>query len=924
MAPTQIEIISGGGNNNYGITPSAGSNGNINPLSLQSVSEGADQSFTITPNPNYVLDGVAVDDSPISLDGIGLPGTDTFAIDPDTGVGAYTFKNVTENHTIHATFKELPYITVVPPASGGTISPASGALVGGKFYMPETPTDAAFTITPDSGYAIKELKADSTIVTASNDPGSPYTIDSFGVGTYTFKGANENHSLSVTFEDALQISPVSISFGNLHVKDFSETRTVTVYNKSYAPVSVTPPAVSTTVNGTPTTGAFSIEADGYPSVIPAQSQATFDIAAENFPLGEYIGEISAQVGSRTLTLPVTLNSYHRIYNESFDHGTLYAGDSSYTTKVIPNGGYCDLYSMIRPNASDFTQMDLFRYTVDPGYKLTDFNAKFIAPDGKEHWSPESFRESVRNGEGHVGVDQSFGNYGALFGYYDDDNIYIRNYKDKGQGDIYIYADFELVNYDFTQTQTIPAGSNVEVTSVSSGGVESDDFDVTSITAFSDVTFTVTPPRGHHLYTLSDNGNTVGASGFSVDSNGKVTYVSKNVTASHQIVPTFVPNEFAVNFDVNGGIESYGNLNVTFADNYGDLYDVPNTLPAPTHAKGYSFGGWWLKADGKEIGENDAVQEVFANTNVDVGYAHTLYAKWFVPPESIGVTDEDGNDSAAGFTYDRKDGGDLVLYVSGVYDEDASVAIDDFGLKKDTHYTIEQGPDGGIKLTIKESALDKFADGDFIVSLTYADTDGTEATAPVKIKDSTPKPPANPGGEKPDTPATEDDKPNTPAPPATVEDKQNSPSIPSTDDGKAEAVTLDTAGGTKLTAKVGDKLSSVKKPVKKGYTFKGWYTKAKGGAKLADSYVIQKDSKVYAQWTAKKFKVLYRANKGKLKGKAYKTVSYDAKYGKLAKPTRQGYKFAGWYTKAKGGSKITANSKVHILKTTKLYAHWKKK
>lgn len=35
-----------------------------------------------------------------------------------------------------------------------------------------------------------------------------------------------------------------------------------------------------------------------------------------------------------------------------------------------------------------------------------------------------------------------------------------------------------------------------------------------------------------------------------------------------------------------------------------------------------------------------------------------------------------------------------------------------------------------------------------------------------------------------------------------------------------------------------------------------------------------------------------------------------------------YKFAGWYTKAKGGRKITANSK-NCAKIKKLYAHWKK-
>ncbi|MDR1043152.1 MAG: InlB B-repeat-containing protein, partial [Clostridiales Family XIII bacterium] len=145
------------------------------------------------------------------------------------------------------------------------------------------------------------------------------------------------------------------------------------------------------------------------------------------------------------------------------------------------------------------------------------------------------------------------------------------------------------------------------------------------------------------------------------------------------------------------------------------------------------------------------------------------------------------------------------------------------------------------------------------------------------------------------------------------------------DGKAPVkVTLNTAGGVKVTANVGDKLSTVKNPTKKGYTFKGWYTKQKGGVKLKGSYVIKADSKIYAQWTPKKFKVSYVANKGKLKGKKSKTVTYGAKYGKLATPTRTGYRFTGWYTKASGGTKITAAKKVAITKNTKLYAHWKKR
>jgi uncharacterized repeat protein (TIGR02543 family) len=140
------------------------------------------------------------------------------------------------------------------------------------------------------------------------------------------------------------------------------------------------------------------------------------------------------------------------------------------------------------------------------------------------------------------------------------------------------------------------------------------------------------------------------------------------------------------------------------------------------------------------------------------------------------------------------------------------------------------------------------------------------------------------------------------------------------------VTFNSNGGSKVAAqmfKAGSKISKLPKTARKGYAFKGWYTAKKGGAKLNTNTVVDKDVTYYARWTAKKFTVKLNANKGKIKTKS-KTVTFAGKYGKLKSPTKAGYKFAGWYTKKKGGSKITAKTKVKITKTQTLYAHWKKR
>jgi hypothetical protein len=71
------------------ITATAGTGGTISPSGAITVNQGSNQSFSITPSPGYVLQSVVVDGTPEAI--------------PST---SYTFTNVTEPHTIHATFTQ--------------------------------------------------------------------------------------------------------------------------------------------------------------------------------------------------------------------------------------------------------------------------------------------------------------------------------------------------------------------------------------------------------------------------------------------------------------------------------------------------------------------------------------------------------------------------------------------------------------------------------------------------------------------------------------------------------------------------------------------------------------------------------------------------------------------------------------------------
>lgn len=78
--------------------------------------------------------------------------------------------------------------------------------------------------------------------------------------------------------------------------------------------------------------------------------------------------------------------------------------------------------------------------------------------------------------------------------------------------------------------------------------------------------------------------------------------------------------------------------------------------------------------------------------------------------------------------------------------------------------------------------------------------------------------------------------------------------------------------------------------------------------------------ITANFTPNDYTVTYNANGGSVTP-SNKTVTYTKTYGELATPTRSGYTFAGWYTAATGGSRVTASTKVTTTSDHTIHAHW---
>ena len=144
----------------YTITSSAGAGGNINPAAAKTVVVGANQSYTITPNSGYAVSDVKVDNISVGA------------------LTSYTFNYVTTNHTISATFVQVTFIITASAGPGGTISPSGDISINSG-------SNRTFTIAPNSGFKIADVKADNISVGK--------------VSSYTFSNVTAGHTISATF-----------------------------------------------------------------------------------------------------------------------------------------------------------------------------------------------------------------------------------------------------------------------------------------------------------------------------------------------------------------------------------------------------------------------------------------------------------------------------------------------------------------------------------------------------------------------------------------------------------------------------------------------------------------------------------------------------------------------------------------------------
>jgi hypothetical protein len=137
-----------------------GGNGSISPAGAVSVSYGANQTFTITADPNHHVADVLVDGVSVGA------------------VTSYTFTNVTVAHTIAASFAMDTRTITASAGANGSISPSGAVSV--TYGANQT-----FNFTPAANYHVATVTVD----------GSPVAV----AASYTFTNVTVAHTIAASF-----------------------------------------------------------------------------------------------------------------------------------------------------------------------------------------------------------------------------------------------------------------------------------------------------------------------------------------------------------------------------------------------------------------------------------------------------------------------------------------------------------------------------------------------------------------------------------------------------------------------------------------------------------------------------------------------------------------------------------------------------
>ena len=299
----------------FTIQAAAGTHGTIDPLGAITVAYGDNKMFSFTPDTGYLI-------TDVSVDGASNPGA--------KATGAYTFTNVTANHTISVTFAPLSYVITPTAGANGTITPGTPQTVsyGGS---------QTFAIAANTGYVIADVGVDG--------------VSQGAIASYTFTNVTANHAITASFAvQTFVITPTAGANGTItpgapQTVSYGGSQTFAIAaNTGYVIADVTVDGVSqgpiasytftnVTANHaitasfavqtfviTPTAGANGTITPGTPQTVSYGASQTFAIAANT---GYVIADVTVDGVSQG---PIAELHVHECDGEPCHHGELRGAD----------------------------------------------------------------------------------------------------------------------------------------------------------------------------------------------------------------------------------------------------------------------------------------------------------------------------------------------------------------------------------------------------------------------------------------------------------------------------------------------------------------------------------------------------------------------------------------------------------------------
>jgi len=291
------------------MTAAAAAGGAISPSGASIVIQGTSQTYTITPNPGFIVTNLVVDD-------VVLPGATT-----------HTFTNISANHYINAYFAPSELTVIAAAGPNGSISPAGTTAV--------TPgSSQTYTITPNAGFKAAALVVDGVLLP--------------GATSYTFSGIAASHYLNAYFEPS-GLAITAAAGPNGSISPAGETAVTPGSSQSYT---ITPNAgfmvATLVVDGTQLPGKTShtfsdINASHYLNAYFAPLPATVTITAAAGPNGSIspAGATTAS-GGTDQTFTITPNPGFSVAALVVD-GTVLPAATSYTFTNVTADHYINAY-----------------------------------------------------------------------------------------------------------------------------------------------------------------------------------------------------------------------------------------------------------------------------------------------------------------------------------------------------------------------------------------------------------------------------------------------------------------------------------------------------------------------------------------------------------------------------------------------------